>query len=212
MCPLENTCLLAEIGWSTENCSLAKFLLGKHVFAEKWAQDFLLTMAPSCPQFSVICYDVITILEHYFLSLEPLATGSLAKTMELVGFQSLPVLCVGVPADGRVGVGKRHGKRGEGGFIFIGVLCKFLWFIAKRVYFKTSWWINNAVYRKISGKIPSVFTLLYFYYKFDLVPEKVRSLHDIKNKSWKNEKRVHIQVTICLANVVTAMAWVLFWN
>ena len=51
--------------------------------------------------------------------------GSLAKTMELVGFQSLPVLCVGVQADGRVGVGKRHGKRG-GGFIFIGFLCKFL--------------------------------------------------------------------------------------
>lgn len=68
-------------------------------------------MAPLCPKFFVMCYNVIQVWEHCSLFLESTAIQRLAKTMGLVGFQSLPVLCVGVQTDGRVGVGIKDGER-----------------------------------------------------------------------------------------------------
>ena len=67
--------------------------------------------------------------------------SNLAKTGELVDFQSFSVLCFEVQTDGRVGVGLTDGKREA--LYLLSVFCKFPYFINKGAYFKISWWINN---------------------------------------------------------------------
>lgn len=102
--------------------------------------------------------------------------------------------------------GSRYKGWWEGGFLFTEFLCQFLWLIAKRPYFKISWWINNLTgWWLVKFPLP----LLYFYYEFGLVYEKEIGVYDIENKSWKTKKGYTINR---LSNVVTTMAWLALWN